>query len=269
MPDRPLTPGDDQTPDRDAELRALLAERSRVPPAHVERWVGVHERVRVMRRRRVATRSALSAGLVLALAVAVPTIVRAAAEGRQQLAAAPAASAPAAREPQPPLPLQPPTPLRLPQRWVDSPTQPPGAAGGPTRVSGAPLYRPAKIFPFDQLAAPAEPRFGGAGSVIAAKSARDVGAVGTFDVQVTMPLRMSLAVQSTGAGRVRVSLDDRPVADFRFWGGAAAGYDTLSPFDADLQDAGVTVGRPVTVTITASGFRRPAWRVVLLDGIKR
>ena len=96
-----------------------------------------------------------------------------------------------------------------------------------------------------------------------------MGAVGTVDLTVTMPVRLSLAVQSTGTGRVRVALDGRAVADFRFRGGEAAGYDTLSPFDADLRAAGVTVGRRVTVTVRASGYRQPAWRVVLLDGIKR
>lgn len=260
MADRPPTRGRDEGPDRDAELRALLAERSRVPPAHVQRWVGVHQRVRVMRRRRVATRTALSAGLVVAMAVGAP------------LVAGTLLTEPPGRQVAAPGPLD---PTHAPADGAPADATP-AVEGAPSvphteadRRNRAVPYRPAKIYPFDLLPGPGTGELAVRGTVLATVTARQVGATGTTTIDLTMPQRLSLTVQSTGTGRVRVALDGRAVADFRFRGGEAAGYDTLSPFDADLRAAGVTVGRRVTVTVRASGYRQPAWRVVLLDGIKR
>jgi hypothetical protein len=87
---------------------------------------------------------------------------------------------------------------------------------------------------------------------------------GTFELTVPMPARMACAVDSVGPGELSFAVAGFRQIDVIFWDwGGRTAYE--GPRVNDAAKYGIPVGDPLTITVTASRFDVPAWRLRCYD----
>lgn len=87
---------------------------------------------------------------------------------------------------------------------------------------------------------------------------------GTFELQLPMPASLRCAVDSVAPGDLRFLIAGRPTLGVTFWDwrGRTSSY---GPGFDDRAAYGIAIGHPVTITVTATHFDDPAWRVRCYD----
>ena len=86
---------------------------------------------------------------------------------------------------------------------------------------------------------------------------------GTFELVVPTPAELRCAVDSVAPGELRFAVAGVPQTDLTFWDWQGRTSENGPWMDGPAE--GIAVGDPLTITITASHFDDPAWRVRCYD----